>query len=180
MTFTLNLKSFALGVTIALGTLGVYALAVNLPNTFASGDVISAAKMNANFTAFKTAVDALETKSASLKTAVDTLEAKSASQVAARAWALVSPTGTVSASGPSGVTWTITRQSVGHYCIATTPSLLGNYDPLLATLHGYQDGRIAVNTEYGDACNPVSNGHSVSTWDSAGAPADRYFMIALF
>jgi hypothetical protein len=54
-----NLKSFALGASLALGLLGVYALAVSIPNVFSSGDVISAAKMNANFTAVKTAVDTL-------------------------------------------------------------------------------------------------------------------------
>jgi hypothetical protein len=55
-----NLKSFALGASLALGLLGVYALAVNIPNSFTAGDVISAAKMNANFTATKTAIDVLE------------------------------------------------------------------------------------------------------------------------
>lgn len=55
-----NLKSFALGASLTLGLLGVYALAVSLPNLFASGDVISAAKMNANFAAVKSAVDSLE------------------------------------------------------------------------------------------------------------------------
>jgi hypothetical protein len=56
-----NLKSFALGASLTLGLLGVYALAVSIPHMFSSGDVISAAKMNANFAAVKTAVDTLET-----------------------------------------------------------------------------------------------------------------------
>jgi hypothetical protein len=56
-----NLKSFALGASLTLGLLGVYALAVSIPNIFAGGEVISAAKMNANFLAVKTAVDTLET-----------------------------------------------------------------------------------------------------------------------
>lgn len=62
MNIAINLKSFALGATLALAALGMVALAVAIPNTFAAGDVISAAKMNANFTAVKTAVDALEAK----------------------------------------------------------------------------------------------------------------------
>jgi hypothetical protein len=62
-----NLKSFALGASLTLGLLGVYALAVSVPNIFASGDVISAAKMNANFAALKTATDALEAKVATLE-----------------------------------------------------------------------------------------------------------------
>lgn len=60
----IHLKSFALGVSITLAALGVYALAVNLPNTFAAGDVISASKMNENFVALKSSVDSLETASA--------------------------------------------------------------------------------------------------------------------
>ena len=64
-----NLKSFALGASLALGLLGVYALAVSIPNIFAGGEVISAAKMNANFEALKTAVNALEANSAQPTTA---------------------------------------------------------------------------------------------------------------
>jgi hypothetical protein len=52
-----NLKSIALG--FALGTLG-FALALTIPNSFTSGSPISSSAMNANFTAVKTAVDALE------------------------------------------------------------------------------------------------------------------------
>jgi hypothetical protein len=55
-----NLKSFALGASLALGLLGVYALALSIPNGFTAGDVISAAKMNANFDALRAAVTALE------------------------------------------------------------------------------------------------------------------------
>ncbi|GIW34284.1 hypothetical protein [Meiothermus sp.] len=41
---------------------GLSALAVTIPNSFSAGQVISAAALNANFTALKTAVDALEAK----------------------------------------------------------------------------------------------------------------------
>jgi hypothetical protein len=53
-----NLKYFALGAAIVAAGLG--AMAVTIPNTFSSGQVISAAGLNDNFTAVKTAVDALE------------------------------------------------------------------------------------------------------------------------
>ncbi len=53
-----NLKYFALGAAIV--AVGLGAMAVTIPNTFSSGQVISAAQVNANFTALKTAVDALE------------------------------------------------------------------------------------------------------------------------
>ncbi len=65
----INLKSFALGISLTLGTLGMYALAVSIPNVFAPGDFITAEKMNANFTALKTATNTLETKTATLEAA---------------------------------------------------------------------------------------------------------------
>jgi hypothetical protein len=52
----------------------VYAFAVNIPNLFSSGDVISAAKMNANFDAVKTAVNTLETKATTTESKTATLE----------------------------------------------------------------------------------------------------------
>ncbi|GEM83722.1 MAG: hypothetical protein KatS3mg074_408 [Meiothermus sp.] len=53
-----NLKFFFLGA--ALVATGLWAMAVTIPNTFTSGEALSAAKLNANFAALKTAVDALE------------------------------------------------------------------------------------------------------------------------
>lgn len=53
-----NLKSFVLGA--ALVATGLWAAAVTIPNTFSAGEVLSAAKLNANFAAIKTAIDALE------------------------------------------------------------------------------------------------------------------------
>jgi hypothetical protein len=60
MNLTVNLKSFTLGVASTMGVLGAIAFAVSIPNAFSSGEVISAAKMNANFAALKTAIDTLE------------------------------------------------------------------------------------------------------------------------
>jgi hypothetical protein len=53
-----SLKSFVLGA--ALVATGLWAAAVTIPNSFSAGEVLSAAKLNANFAAIKTAVDALE------------------------------------------------------------------------------------------------------------------------
>lgn len=53
-----NLKYFVMGATIVAAGLG--ALAVDIPNSFASGTVISSSALNANFAALKAAVDALE------------------------------------------------------------------------------------------------------------------------
>ncbi len=53
-----NLKFFVLGAAMVAS--GLWAAAVTIPNTFSAGEVLSAAKLNANFAALKTAVDALE------------------------------------------------------------------------------------------------------------------------
>jgi hypothetical protein len=55
-----NLKNLVIG--FALGSFGLVALAVTIPNTFSSGTVISSSQVNANFAALKAAVDALEGK----------------------------------------------------------------------------------------------------------------------
>jgi hypothetical protein len=54
-----NIRNLVIG--FAVGSLGL-ALAVTIPNAFTSGAVISSSAVNANFTALKTAVDALEAK----------------------------------------------------------------------------------------------------------------------
>jgi hypothetical protein len=53
-----KVKQFALGVAIVAS--GMVAAALTLPNLFAAGDGLSAKKLNDNFAALKTAVDALE------------------------------------------------------------------------------------------------------------------------
>jgi hypothetical protein len=53
-----QLRNLVLG--FVLGSSGLYALAVTIPNTFQGGQVISASQINANFQALKTGVDALE------------------------------------------------------------------------------------------------------------------------
>lgn len=55
-----NLKYFILGAAIVAA--GLSALAVTIPNSFSAGQVISAAALNANFTALKTVVDTLEAR----------------------------------------------------------------------------------------------------------------------
>jgi len=57
----------ALAILASSATLGY---AVDIPNSFSSGGTADAAQVNANFTALKTAVDALETKTGSGSVAV--------------------------------------------------------------------------------------------------------------
>lgn len=53
-----NLRHFVLGAALAAS--GLYVVAVSLPHTFAPGTPIKASEVNANFSALKTAVNALE------------------------------------------------------------------------------------------------------------------------
>jgi hypothetical protein len=64
----INLKSFTLGASLMLGLLGVYGLAVTIPNLFTAGDVISATKMNANFAALEAEINALKSKNLEFET----------------------------------------------------------------------------------------------------------------
>ncbi|MCX7782193.1 MAG: hypothetical protein N2318_00940 [Meiothermus sp.] len=184
-----NLKFFFLGV--GLVATGLWAMAVTIPNTFTTGEVLSAAKLNANFTALKTAVDALEAAIPGKQnrvtgncTAGDTIRSINADGsvtcgTSTRASAWISAAGAVVTSSP-GVTWTITKVGTGLYCIQTSPNVLSNYSPIVATINGPDNtrGQISVNTGWGSSCNPYG-GYSVSTSDAAGAAADRAFSIVV-
>jgi len=184
-----SLKSFVLGA--ALVATGLWAAAVTIPNSFSAGEVLSAAKLNANFAAIKTAVDALEAAITSKQNRVtgtctvgQTIQAINEDGsvtcgTSTRGSAWISAAGTVITSSP-GVTWTITKVGTGLYCIQTSPNILSNYRPIVATINGPDNtrGQISTNTGWGSACNPYG-GYSVSTSDAAGAAADRAFSIAV-
>jgi hypothetical protein len=185
-----SLKYFFLGAAIV--AVGVWGLAVTIPNSFSAGDVISAAKINANFAAIKAAVDALESAITGKQNRVTgtCVGGQALTAVAAdgtvtcggspSAWALIQPNGTVF-SHSNGVTWTITKVGTGEYCMQTSPNLFGNFAPVLATIHGPDKtfGQISVNTEYGSDCNPYG-GHGVFTANSSGTPTDQWFLVTIF
>jgi len=64
-----NQVRYVLLVITVVALVGVSALALTVPNTFVSGEVISAAEMNQNFAAVNTAVSALESQLAALQAA---------------------------------------------------------------------------------------------------------------
>ncbi|ADR37630.1 hypothetical protein Ocepr_2181 [Oceanithermus profundus DSM 14977] len=119
---TQKLKYALLGFLVA--ALGLWGLAVTIPNSFSSGEVVSAAKMNENFQALKTAVDTLEAKVAALEdklSAVGPGQKALASKDGAMARALVRWNGTsVSVDNlwsfnSSGSGITATRTGPGEY-----------------------------------------------------------------
>jgi hypothetical protein len=177
-----KLKYFALGLTLAV--IGLWGLAVTIPHNFSAGEVISAAKLNANFAAIKAAIDAKQNRVTGNCAVGQTIRSINADGsvtcgTSTRAWAWISAAGSVATSSP-GVTWTITKVGTGLYCIQTSPNVLSNYHPIVATINAPDNspGQINVNTGWGSACNPYG-GYSVSTTNAAGAAADRAFSIVV-
>ncbi|GEM90106.1 hypothetical protein [Oceanithermus desulfurans] len=111
---------------IFLAALGLWGLAVTIPNSFSSGEVLSAAKMNENFQALKAAVDQLESKVAAHEeklSAVGPGQKALASQAGAMGRALVRWNGsTLSVDmdwsfSSSGGNISATRDGTGQYTV---------------------------------------------------------------
>jgi hypothetical protein len=171
----INLKSFALGASLTLGLLGVYGLAVTVPNLFAAGDVISAAKMNANFAALKAEVNALKSKSLefeAFKNAAPTAKGT------VRAFAAVSFSGVVlNQYSSAGGTITVTKAA----------GQTGSYDVVIpGGGFKYTDDTVLItavnNTK--TVCNIIElsnqNGIGVACHDVDGMPANTNFDFAIF
>lgn len=151
-----NTKSFVLGASVALLGLGVYGVAVTIPNTFTSGSTISSAQMNANFAALKAAVDALEAK--------QNLVGKRG--LYGYAWVndASSATSTPDASyrfNSSGGAISVTRSSAGTYVV--TFAGLGRNEA---------GGHVQV-TSYGSGANYCK----VGSWSSAAGAANNDFAV---
>lgn len=153
--------------SIVLG--GVWVAAQVSLNTFQSGDVISAAEVNANFEALR---DAFYTK-----TEVEALIAAAVS-AARPAYAYVRDDGIVSASANIV---SASRFDVGRYCVvvARTFSRAGSQATL--TVPGSTTDHISVGTGHGSHCNPLSTDDvaavPVYITNAAGSYVDRSFSV---
>ena len=103
---------------IFLAALGLWGLAVTIPNSFSSGDVVSAAKMNQNFQALKAAVDQLESKVTDLETTTTALQTEQdglpTRQGFPRAYAFINGDATVEHQfSTTGATISVSRPSSG-------------------------------------------------------------------
>ncbi|ADR37596.1 hypothetical protein Ocepr_2146 [Oceanithermus profundus DSM 14977] len=115
-------KYVFLGIFIA--ALGLWGLAVTIPNSFSSGEVVSAAKMNQNFQALKDAVDALEAKLAAVPPGQLTLP----SQQGKLAYAWIYSDGTADSDyqfNSAGGAITGTKLATGQYEV-TIPNIALN------------------------------------------------------
>jgi hypothetical protein len=171
----INLKSFALGASLTLGLFGMYALAVTVPNIFAAGDVISAAKMNANFAALEAEVNALKSKSLefeAFKNAAPTTKGT------VRAFAAVSFSGVVlNQYSSAGGTITVTKVA----------ALTGVYNVVIpGGGFKYTDDTVLItavnNTKIVCNVNELGNqdGIGVACHDVDGTPANTNFDFAIF
>ena len=119
---------------IFLAALGLWGLAVTIPNSFSSGDVVSASKMNQNFQALKAAVDQLEGKLTDLETTMTALQAEQdglpTRQGFPRAYVHVHSDGTVlDAFSTTGASISASHPSTGKYDINFGDETIDN-DPV--------------------------------------------------
>jgi hypothetical protein len=172
-----NLKYFVLGAAIVAAGLG--ALAVTIPNSFSSGQVISAAALNANFAALKTAVDTLETKTTTLETKVAALETFRDGLATAkgypRAFAVINgfpaTNAIVNQFSSTGGTITYSKTAVGRYRL-TIPgeAIFIQSDPVVMT--GVGDTVCGYNS--------VSNDLLVECRNQAGTDVDTVVVVMVF
>ena len=161
-------KYVLLGVFVT--ALGLWGLAVTIPNTFSSGEVVSAAKMNQNFQALKDAVDALEAKVASLESQLGGLSTQRAMP---RATVAVRGDGSVLNSySTTGGTISVVRDGPGAYTLSFSDEDIYYTSDLVAL----------TPISYARACsvNSVDNNLLVDCFDLTGNPADTWFTIVLF
>ena len=174
---TQKLKYTLLGFLVA--ALGLWGLAVTIPNTFADGDVVSSSKMNENFQALKGAVEALEAK-------LEAVEAKAVvSAEGALGRALVrwnAPDATVDTTwsfNASGGAITVDRLSQGRYNVTFEGLAQGN-QPFGTALAGSRDpagGNCNVTTVKNEADNAPDVIIGVRCFDAAGALQDGDFRV---
>lgn len=175
-------KYILIGIFIA--ALGLWGLAVTIPNSFSSGEVVSAAKMNQNFQALKSAVDQLESKVAALETAKATLETKVAALEAnwdnlptrqgyPRAYVSVDDDGSIFHQfSTTGATISVSHPITGRYDIDFGDEhIYYQNDPV--SVVPMSDGRVCRSSS-------VNNDLLVYCQDLSGNPADSEFWVILF
>ncbi len=164
-------KYLALG--LFLGTVGLWGLAVTLPHTFAPGDELKSAEMNANFQALRDAVNALEAKLAAVEAGMLALP----SREGALAYAYVKADASVPSSyqfNSAGGAITASNSGPGRYSV-TVPGF-GTAGTVQVSAYGW-DARHCVVLNWGSSgTNGLVN---VRCYDDTGALADSAFTLLL-
>ncbi|WP_457632674.1 hypothetical protein [Oceanithermus desulfurans] len=155
---------------IFLAALGLWGLAVTIPNSFSSGEVVSASKMNQNFQALKAAVDQLESKVATLEANWAGLPTR---QGFPRAYVGVRVDGVIyDQFSTTGSAISVNRLSSGRYLIS-----FGDENVYIAN-----DPALVVPTTLDRVCKYGSATPKmlVECQDLSGAYADSGFWVVLF
>jgi hypothetical protein len=149
-----NLKFFFLGA--ALVATGLWAMAVTIPNNFSAGEVLSAARINANFAALNTAVDALEARptppTVTVAPADDRFAVMYVNSGGIRRL-LIRGDGSIREQSDPAVT--LTKLSTGVYCI-NAPGALEGAVGSLQNQGGGGIGTIRVSQGIAGPCNAVT------------------------
>ncbi len=140
---TRSMKHVLLG--IFLSALGLWGLAVTIPNSFSSGDVVSAAKMNENFQALKAAVDTLEAKLSEVQAGQKALTSAAGMLAYARQDQGIlrqsfNPAGNVTlalGAGNKSARFTFSGLDLSDAAVLVTPGRLGNANQGLACRVAY-------------------------------------------
>ncbi|WP_287417464.1 hypothetical protein [Oceanithermus sp.] len=130
---------------IFLSALGLWGLAVTIPNSFSSGDVVSAAKMNENFQALKAAVDTLEAKLSEVQAGQKALTSAAGMLAYARQDQGIlrqsfNPAGNVTlalGAGNKSARFTFSGLDLSDAAVLVTPGRLGNANQGLACRVAY-------------------------------------------
>ncbi len=164
-----NAKSFMLGVFVT--ALGLWALAVVVPNTFQSGDVVSSSKVNENFRALADAVTALEAKLSQVSEAQKALP----SQNGTFAYLRVAADGsTVAPFNPSGGSITVEKTGDGEYEITFENLDLHNAMLLTTTFSGFNE--LCRATRIGSSAS-VARVTCIDTKTQTAADASFYMAV---
>ena len=169
-----KIKYLVLGVLLA--SIGLWALAVTIPHSFSSGQVIKSAEMNANFQALKNAVDALEARLSAVQAAQKALPSKTGQL----GYALVGRNGTLNpdyAFMSNGNTPSVTKLPGNGQYQVTFPdfNLLGSHVQLTTYLQNAVD-RDNICSVFGWDTNNVVV-WCVDSDDGAGTLEDTGFTI---
>ncbi|WP_456476038.1 hypothetical protein [Oceanithermus sp.] len=164
-------KYVLLGVFVT--ALGLWGLAVTIPNSFSSGEVVSATKMNENFQALKDAVDALEAKLA----AVQAGQQAPPTQTGKLAYVWVTG-GTADATyrfNPSGGDITVSSPATGVYDVTFAGLDLGAGGVVQVTGYGLDNTYCKVRGW--DTLTPPDTVVQVRCYDATGAAVDARFTV---
>ena len=166
-----QIKYTLLGAFIVL--LGLWAVAVTVPNAFHEGDVVSSAKVNENFQALADAVTALEAKLSEVQAAQKALP--SSAGVLAYAYVIEGAPSYIShAFNSTGGAVSATRESTGKYRVTFENLDLSQGSLMLAVVDATK-AQICTNSPITSSTDTVT----INCFNYDGNAVDTAFYITV-